>query len=539
MSKFLSSLIVGVGLSLNIFANQEVATNEKKQKEIVLPKLNKQQMVEDFDFLIKTFKGSYPKFDIAKDIYGIDMIKILEKHKKRITGNETPSEFVKILTNAISQCKADHFGFAPVKAYSVGPAKKHRPWFKNLVKEEDYDITQAYIKLFRAQRKNEKKIHFPLYYKNKNLYLMFDIFHNGQKLPADIKLISCFGQPTLELLKKNQNKFHFYDSENKLFYCENNFLGKIFDKNFNSSIITFEDKNGKKYNYDTTKRLVPPKSFLASIPFIGKVSRKGVKYIPKNKLLIVRIPAMTYGDIQFYEENIIKEAANKKIDAIILDIRGNGGGGDDVWKSILKNIIEKPVKFKINFAYRKGGLVEIYLKDRFGEDWKTKHKLMKVPYLKNVEYWINDKDITIKPSEKSLNFTGPIFIFCQDNYSSASSLAIHAKANPRFTTIGPKNNIDVGAGINPMIFSLPNSRMMLTFGCDTDLSYCNNVEDTMHLNTNIELERFHYQLNYLKALNKAPKDLNNEQKLDWLYNQFGEIDPHYKKALELMKTSKK
>ncbi|UDQ98095.1 S41 family peptidase [Lentisphaerota bacterium WC36G] len=533
MKKLMSSIVIGVFLSLNIFANQKLTTDDKN--DIILSELNKQQMVEDFDFLIKIFKESYPKFDIAEKVYGIDMVKILESYKKRITGNETPEEFIDLLIKATQQCKADHFGIAPVSVYCSDEGKKYRFWFDGLVKNDDYIITQKYLKEHYKKRNKQPRVHLPLFYKNKNLYLMFDIINDGKKYPANLKLVSYNGKTTLELLKQYQSKFSKYDSVNKLFYDDRSFITKIVDKDSDSLILIFEDENGEKHQYDLSKKCAYPKELLSKMQVASKLNKKSVKYIKKDKILIIRIPTMYPKYIDFYKQNIIKEAANKKINAIILDIRNNSGGSDKVWNNILKNIIAEPINLKTTLAYRKGGLVEIYLKNRFGKDWPSKFELQKIPYLKNIEYRVYDEDIKIEPSQKSLNFTGPIFILCQNNYSSASSLAILAKASPRFITIGPKNNIDVGVGINPMIFSLPNSRIIMTFGCDTDISYCKTTKDTMHLYTNVEISGSNYLLEYYNALDKAPKSFDNNQKVEWLYNQLSEIDPFYKKALELIK----
>ena len=172
---FLKKLIVRISLSLLFYQIIFPISTQGTTLNQNLPQLTKQQMIEDVNYLIKTVKESYPKLSVTKEVYNIDIIKILESYRDNITGKETIEQFINLIYEATQKCKADHFFISDGSEY-----KRFKCWFNNLVSKEDYQISKQYLKRSKHNDAQKKQIQFPFYYKNNNMYTKCTIVVNNK-----------------------------------------------------------------------------------------------------------------------------------------------------------------------------------------------------------------------------------------------------------------------------------------------------------------------------------------------------------------------
>ncbi len=173
-----------------------------------------------------------------------------------------------------------------------------------------------------------------------------------------------------------------------------------------------------------------------------------------NNILYIYMPMMM--DKERYINEIIKKY-NGNIDNIIFDLRGNGGGDDSVWSSILSMIIKEPLSYDYKVGMINDKILEKAISN-FGEiSIQNDHMTVY-------------KNRTIHPHRNSINFTGPIFII-QDKYtfSAASAFVSCALQNePRFTIIGERSSLISGYTFPPIVFKLSNSGIAFKLGFSFD-----------------------------------------------------------------------
>lgn len=185
----------------------------------------------------------------------------------------------------------------------------------------------------------------------------------------------------------------------------------------------------------------------------------------------------------------------KDYSKLIIDIRGNGGGSDYYWiKNIVQPLINEPLS------------VDYYLFARGGEDSQKFYKARKMN-LKEIdtlgENLINKfpEEIStdfkcyklstsqIKPN-KPVGFKGKIYLLVNSLvYSSSESFASFAKGSGFATLVGGKTGGD-GMGIDPLLFSLPNSGLVVRYSSLLCLNPDYTINEEVQTTPDIELSPF-------------------------------------------------
>jgi hypothetical protein len=177
-------------------------------------------------------------------------------------------------------------------------------------------------------------------------------------------------------------------------------------------------------------------------------------------------------------------------DALIIDIRQNGGGSSHYWSDYLvPMLINDPIKWNAYFIYRGGEFSEPFISSKLQEDYKKlkpiqeleKEKLLKVPpeIWSNYKYYYKLEEV-ISP-KNSINFKGKIYLLVDRNvYSSSEMLAAFTKSTGFATIIGEKTGGD-GIGQDPLICTLPSTGFVLRFPLVMGLTFdgsCNDEHKT-------------------------------------------------------------
>ena len=105
---------------------------------------------------------------------------------------------------------------------------------------------------------------------------------------------------------------------------------------------------------------------------------KFVKYLPKDSILYIRCPLMNSSYIKYYKKEITK-LNNQPIKKVVIDIRGNYGGNDDVWIALLRQIIDKPFKNTIFYLSKINSINDQFIKNKGLSTKKTIYTLYLIP----------------------------------------------------------------------------------------------------------------------------------------------------------------
>ncbi|AMN35263.1 S41 family peptidase [Clostridium perfringens] len=208
------------------------------------------------------------------------------------------------------------------------------------------------------------------------------------------------------------------------------------------------------------------------------IRNASTKDIVEGKIGYIYIPQM----ISYYnmgnDIELIDEYLNniKEYQALIIDIRGNGGGDSYYWISYLVPKLIDKVYENTNYSFWKDGeIINNYLKKSkvkystgFGEvkDLDTT-KLVNLPVEVKEDFKYYSKNtMEISPSEDSIKFKGNIYMLVDKLvYSSSEAFASFAKQTGFATLIGERTGGD-GIGSDPLLHMLPNSGYVFRFSKD-------------------------------------------------------------------------
>ncbi len=152
-------------------------------------------------------------------------------------------------------------------------------------------------------------------------------------------------------------------------------------------------------------------------------------------------------------------------EALIIDIRGNGGGSDSYWQSIVSKLINNDIKIHGYRVYMNNSeIIKKYTDVRnlklepienlpLHKEKAPKEVFKKFSDFERINY-------TIKP-KNNLNFKGSIYLLIDENvYSSAETFSMFCKETKFATLIGQTTGGD-GGGLDPVLFKLKNSGLII------------------------------------------------------------------------------
>ena len=265
------------------------------------------------------------------------------------------------------------------------------------------------------------------------------------------------------------NKFEWYYS---IYGAKNSWKGnKPWGKILNEPLVL------NRYKFDKSKKKVIESGQYgaSSEPAFTK------KILIPEKVAYLGITSMDGNRIE-EDGKLIKEFYKeiKDYEKLIIDIRNNGGGNDYYWK---RNVIEPLARETIsvdNYIFTRGDYSKIFYKAR-GIRLKNIENLDKKLIAKMPDeidkfdnYYISN--ISIKPKDP-INFKGKIYLLVNNGvYSSSEGFASFCKTSGFATLVGETTGGD-GIGIDPLLFSLPNSGYVIRFASLLGLDGNFNIND--------------------------------------------------------------
>jgi len=222
--------------------------------------------------------------------------------------------------------------------------------------------------------------------------------------------------------------------------------------------------------YSTTQDIV-----IKSQSLLSNITPDNVKtnILVKGKIAYLSIHSFSTFNIDG-DMKIIKPYFQdiKDYKALIIDIRGNGGGDSRYWSdNMIPMLMNKPLVYTQYTAYRGGLFIEQFIKCRSGFGYESLEPISSInqanlknlpPELKKDFKYYSKNTITYKP-QNSIGFKGKIYLLVDGGvFSSSEAFATFAKSTGFATLVGETTGGD-GIGSDPALCVLPNSGYIFSF----------------------------------------------------------------------------
>lgn len=250
-----------------------------------------------------------------------------------------------------------------------------------------------------------------------------------------------------------------------------------------------------------------------------------VLYFEKDKILYVRIPDMDHNLIENYKKALLKYK-EKTINKVVIDVRGNGGGSDQVWLDIIATIIKKSIPYPQKLAFKDNQLVKDYMV--LNNISYTENQVDTKPlFIDNNKYFcLVDVDGSLDPAENSLEYDGTIYVLIDDGIFSSTLAFVGVCQNAeQLLTVGTPSGYFGGQGVRPLYFITPHSKLIFRVEYSLD---CTNVGVDNFINYYHDKPEIPVQINIedIFKMKNSGLELYDE---DFLYK----VDPVFQKVLKL------
>lgn len=305
---------------------------------------------------------------------------------------------------------------------------------------------------------------------------------NDEEFANELNMIICeLNNDHTHLLSKDA-----FDSYYKLYAYKadkyNKPWGKVLDNKKVKARYNFTEKNLEELKNENYLQNSKP-AFKSDI-----IIPNDVAYIKVKQMDGFRIEEDGV-EIRKFLESI------KDYPKLIVDIRGNGGGSDYYWvKNIVQPLINKPLSVDY-YLFAKGGedsqkfykARKMNLKDISTLDENLIHKFPE-EISTDFKYYKLSTD-KIKP-KNPVGFKGKIYLLVNSGvYSSSERFASFAKGSGFATLVGGRTGGD-GIGIDPLLFSLPNSGLVVRYSSLLCLNPDYTINEEVQTTPDIELSPF-------------------------------------------------
>lgn len=371
----------------------------------------------------------------------------------------------------------------------------------------------------------EEKVEDFNYYINtmKENYCNFDVFYNKYKT----EYLDLYEVLKKEIENSNNNQ-EFYDIMNasisllqdghtnlippdKIDWCRSTYksdyqLNVLNDKDLVDKNEKWENYLAQNNNLQSLDKKVNEK--------IYENNKDNIQTnIIDNEIAYLKVNNFTeFSDEDISKINKLYKDINKYNDYII-DIRGNGGGNNQLWiNHIVSPIINKTYESTTYALHKDGKMTKDYYAKR-GIDLKEINKfpdkniLEKVKNIEDYKYYTeyklniyNGNMYKIKQDEKG--YSGNIYLLVDRGvFSSSEGFAIFCKDSGWAKVVGNENTGGDGVGIDPIVFKLPKSGLAVRSTAEKGL----NKDGSSNLENGTSLDLYMNSLddliNYIKNSN--------------------------------------
>jgi hypothetical protein len=428
--------------------------------------LSKNQMYADFDTLVNTIYQTSPQIQVKKDVLNYDFINETNSLRQQIDTISNDLCFYRLLLSVLNSSQDLH---TSILAQEDGWAEKQ---------DNEYWIW----------RNTKFKFSLPFAYNNGMYLITSPIVLENDTIPIGSVISKFNGKYVHDYVNQNiwtRNGFS-YDFKNKKFYSDGFYknLESIFKDSLDISFI-LPQGTVRQYHlsclYQT--KYLPTKKY---------VDTTRVEYWESEKILYIRLTEMNEKYKGYIKTKIAYvKSKSYQIDKIIIDIRNNPGGNDNVWMDLYADLIDFPISFKLKMAVTE--------KTCLREEFLSKRKKNRDKILKKYNFYnISDKIETLEPLNSSIHFKRKIFVLSENVYSSAGSAVAVASVNnnDNLISVGRHTGQFLGIGVPPLKFELPNSKLKFSVAPSIEISNVKKLKDLMQDKIEIIVP---FDIDYFKA----------------------------------------
>jgi len=495
------------------------------------PTMTKQQMYEDFDELLFILENANPQLPIRKAVTGVNLLDSVKTLRKKIEDIQDYYNFINLLDKSLSYMYDIH----------AVVAKDFHEW------DHFYDTTGIDLKLVNIihtnyrKRANEQyesqnpRSWFPANptYIDGNYYIhgVYTLTNrdNDTLILKNAKILLYNNSPYNDYVLENSDKFkggfRWDFKRNRYYSLSSNFPRdcELVVENEDGEIFSL---NPSKYNGFSIVQLSNPDFFphpdFQPYPHPNPALReKRVLYSENDNILYVFLPIMEDAENQIPEK--VKEIGkDKEIKKVIIDVRGNRGGGDYVWQNLLKAIVADSLIYDAQMAFLNTELMRKRL------DYHVKESQVQTfEWLPDAEYLITQYVPSyFVPDSNSLKYSGKIYVLQDENvFSAGHSLTSYCRHIEQLVSVGQPTGLLAGFGLAPILFQLKNSKFSFRLEPVIDVTNVNCALDVYQDFPEIVIEMpFDEKRKYLDYTDFDMQNENNLYKYDYLFKKVLEIE---------------
>lgn len=494
-----------------------------------VPQLSHGQMLADHDSLVSLVHQVSPIIYFNKEVRHIDFDRYARGLRKAITPKTTMADFLHIVDMTLNAAQDGHSG--RLGSWQLDIMRTN--WIPNGIIKHIDSISMVYGHVYEkfANANFAGKLELNLVYTDGEYYNLLPFSHKGVTFPASMRLKSCNGLQIHAFVKKQYAHISplRWDRANKKVYHEAFYRPAEFFKKGGIHLV-FEDKQGnsKQLNVSVGDTVSFAKKILNPFGYNGESVPLTTHYFEKEGIFYAKMPQMVeaHGDSlanqirPFIERGIVK--------AIVLDIRGNGGGSDNTYANFLGRIMKDTLKQDVvvgrNFSpynQKQFNVNADSVKSKKGFSFHVDVATLKQPKM----YFISIPNFKfVVPDSLNYSFKGKVYVL-QDRYiySSASNLSNLAAKNDQLVSIGETPNLLGGLQTNPSILQLPNSKIIFRIEPQIDFTNARLAADAFQ-------NHVEYPVSYaIEELYRRVTSTDYIFGREFLY----EKDPMFLKVLEL------
>ncbi len=469
-------------------------------------KLSQQQMYEDYDYLCNIILSSYPYLELSKEIMNHSIDSALIKNRNAIPTITDIENFSLLINKVVNLLHDGHTSIVAPGTLKYYLMKYPRYCEQIGINEEIQEMVPAYYAMTHDSIYKKVKLGLRFKYLNGMYYNLRPFVFGHDTIATGSVLESVNGMPTVEYVASNHEVTPDcrWDEINKTYYSDYFYLSPAF---VNSKRIQFQFSGNHKNKIPVDVKPVD------TLPILIKENQENtpfkVEYLSKLNALYIRMGKMEKNEVG----RLIKETLPEETSCIILDVRGNRGGNDQIWKELISLLTGDTITFRKQIYAKESSFNEQYLRSQI-----QNIAVDTLPLFPGKRFFrIYDDCDRIVPAPESIKFKGKIFILGDENtFSSGQSLMAMAKSDENIISIGVSTGRICGFGITPPILVLPNSKIVVSMPCTLDYSNVRELKDLLH-------DRPEYEIEQSVAAYTARLFKNNQSGEDF----YNEGDPYF------------
>ncbi|NOY08885.1 MAG: hypothetical protein GXP33_08590 [Spirochaetes bacterium] len=436
-----------------------------------IPDLTVNQMLQDYDYLTDVVLDASPHIAVAKALYGIDAAGRFAQYRQEINENTSTLDFFGLVSKVLGSIHGDHLWIlesAPVippdssvDSVLMTNMLSFAHWNQLYPPDKDGNV---YIGGLYGEYLEGK------YFTIKD-YVMFGGFipRGSEVYEIDNVEINTFINKYLDYAAM------VWDKDRKQFVLSH-FFYNVFAQMPDTHSFAIRFPDGTEHTLVRENSRISQKELDAQNAINRNVIfGKNPAYFSAEKVLYIKLRLMNEAAAHDIISKLRTLTEGKDIEKVIIDIRNNPGGSDNAWMALIQYITGQPLE--INFTY--GIKDSLYLRNKVPASLFN-GELKSFSFLNGQTYIVNQSSTLNAAPSDNLGFSGPVFLLVDNIYSSAGSFAEYGKHKDNIIVTGRPSGYLLGFGIDPVMFTLPNSKINFSVEPVIDLSNTNSALDVMH-----------------------------------------------------------